>query len=280
MVTCTETDACAGTLGGFIGQNDGTIDPNSFWDTNTSGIPSTEGVGTDNTGDGANVYGETTATLQSAVDGTWDTKNVWAIVPGVSYPYLQWQTNGLTPQVISGTTLAASGASASGLNAALLINGDAIAPLVDMNSGANGYYYLLLAPATINHSQVLVYLTNGSEAGDAYVQNDNRSISGLTLKEGELRVRSSAADSAAIFAGLDTALGSASGPDFLYSAGSGFTPAANFLINDDASAFTLEFLDRSRVGPADAHYERFGHADERRYYCGLAERRQQWWRVI
>ncbi len=240
MVTCTASDACAGTLGGFIGQNDGAIDANSFWDVNTSGISSTNGVGTDNTGDGANVYGETTATLQSAVDNTWDTKSVWGIVPGVSYPYLQWQTNGYAPQVISGTTVAANGSVVSGLTAAVLLDGSSTAPLVDMNSGANGYYYVLLAPDTIYHDQVLVYLTNGAKAADAYIQNDNNSILGLTLKEGQLRVRSSATDTAAIFAGLDTALGSASGSDFLYSAGSGFDPGTNFYLNDSAADFTLD----------------------------------------
>ncbi len=238
MVTCTAGDTCTGTLGGFIGQNDGTIDWNSFWDTQTSGIQ-TQGIGTDNTGAGASLFGETTATLQSALPSTWDT-TVWGIVPGVSYPYLQWQTNGFTPQVISGTTVAANGNSVSGLNAGLLIDGSSVTPLVDMNSGANGYYYMLLAPGTISHSQVLLYLTNGSAAADAYVQNDNKSIAGLTLKEGQLHVRSLAADTAAILAGLDTALGSASGPEFLYSAGGGFTPGANFQITDSAAAFTVD----------------------------------------
>jgi filamentous hemagglutinin family protein len=239
MVTCAPTNTCVATLGGFVGQNDGTIDWNSFWDTDTSGIK-TQGIGTDNTGGSANVFGETTTTLQSALPSTWD-PTVWGIVADVSYPYLQWQTGGLTPQIISGTTLAANGSAVSGLNAGLLVNGTGTAPLADMNSGANGYYYMLLAPGTISNSgsQALVYLTNGL-AADAYVQNATKSIGQLTLKEGQLRVRSSASDSASILAGLNTALGSASGADFLYSAGSGFAPGANFLVADTAAAFTLD----------------------------------------
>ncbi len=47
----------------------------------------------------------------------------------------------------------------------LRVNGTVVTPLVTMSSGANGYYYLLLAPGTIasSGSDVLAYVTSSSE---------------------------------------------------------------------------------------------------------------------
>ncbi len=237
MVTCTATDACPGTLGGFIGKNDGTIDANSFWDTQTSGIPSV-GVGTDNTGQGANVYGETTTTLQAALDATWD-PSVWGIVSGISFPYLQWQTDGLTPQVIAGTIT--NGASTvSGQSVGAYIDGSADDVLVSAASGANGYYYVLLAPYSISSdSNVFAYLNGGGPVGNAFVQGATGSLTSLAIDEGQLEITSATGTASSVLTAMDAALGGATGFELLYTDASGFADDADVLIDDSANAFIV-----------------------------------------
>jgi hypothetical protein len=80
-------------VGGLVGRNFGTVS-NSFWDTQTSGQPTSSG-GT----------GKTTAQMKDittfsgagwnivavADSGTGNTDYIWNIVDDVTYPFLSWQ---------------------------------------------------------------------------------------------------------------------------------------------------------------------------------------------
>jgi filamentous hemagglutinin family protein len=225
-----------------------------YWDTGTSGITNTA-QGTGNKPNVAGITGSSTANLQAALDGTWST-GTWGIVAGKSYPYLLWQSPNGAPQVISGLVTAADGVTAqAGQTVAALIDGAQVSALVDMNSGANGYYYMLLAPGTISQSNgdVLAYLT-GATPGNAYTSAIN-SVTGFNIAENTLRVRSGASDTNALFYGMASALGKESGSDFLYSYGVAavfdrlfpskifnldFTSGISLTINDSASAFAID----------------------------------------
>jgi hypothetical protein len=64
----------------------------SFWDTQTSGEPN--GIGNTVLVGTLEVYGRTTAEMQmqsTFTDHGWDFVNIWEIVEGLSYPFLQWQ---------------------------------------------------------------------------------------------------------------------------------------------------------------------------------------------
>jgi hypothetical protein len=224
-------------LGALIGEDDSFDVQNAYWDTQTSGIGIHQGSG--DFPDEPGMMGETTFKLQHALP-VWFSSANWAILPGVSYPYLQWQFSG-TPDVISGKVLAANGVTTlAGLPIGLLIDGSSVSAAVDMMSGANGYYYLLLAPGTISGSgSLFAYLESGT-AGNTFVQDATQSILGATIQQGALRVLSDAADSNAILAGIDTALGASGGSQFLYASGGGFDSGTRLLVNDTAASFILD----------------------------------------
>jgi len=68
-------------VGGLLGENVGGVITDSYWDTETSGQPTSAG--------GA---GKTTAEMkQQTTFVDWDFVNIWAIEEGVSYPYFLWQ---------------------------------------------------------------------------------------------------------------------------------------------------------------------------------------------
>ncbi len=224
-------------IGGFVGDDtSGGGITNSYWDISTSGIGATQGAG--NITNDSGVTGKTTSGLQGALPGGFS-NTVWGTGTGL-YPYLLWQFSG-TPEAVAGFTVASNGKTdVSGLDVSLLVNGESVAPAIATSSGADGYYYLLLAPGTISNSgsPLFAYLTNGVP-GNAYVGNALGGDGALTIEEGQLRVKSGASSLTGLFRALNTALGGNTGADFLYSSASGVTPNVNLFISDSAANFNV-----------------------------------------
>jgi len=148
-------------VGGFIGDNNSKHISSSAWDVQTSGQASGIGGGTTSA---AQVTGATTAELQ---DGSFFAGNEWGQAAGL-FPYFLWQYPTGTPQAISGVAYKDDGetplaSTSSGIGyVSLMLNGE---NLGSISTGANGYYYLLLAPGTISDSAVLAYTTQNSATG-------------------------------------------------------------------------------------------------------------------
>ena len=190
-------------VGGLVGQVNGSSSIiNSYWDNQTSGQQNSAG-GT----------GLTTAQLQAGLQNGWDL-SVWAIVPGVSYPYLKWQVPAGTPQVVSGILYSDRGLTpvADG-HVAGLVNGTEFASLVTggaVRTGPNGYYYFLLAPGTIpgTNAQVLVYATNqGAITGATLRNNAPQDVHGLDIYGNYFRGITNVATLTQAHAGRDIAIG-------------------------------------------------------------------------
>ncbi|UYO55138.1 MBG domain-containing protein [Rhodopseudomonas palustris] len=203
------------SAGGLIGRKTSGTVTNSYWDTQTSGLSTSDG-GT----------GVTTATLQAALPSGWNTAT-WGIIAGVSYPFLKSFWSG-TPQVVSGTAYTNNGVTpASGGNVAVMVNGAAVG---SASAGANGYYNVLLAPGTIGSNSQLVSFTSGTNAGVSYVQNAAGSITGLNILGNTLVEQSAASTLSSISSGLAVAIGS-----------SGVSTAlANRWIVATGSSFTID----------------------------------------
>ncbi len=173
--------------GGLVGGNFGTV-TNSFWDTETSGQTTSAG-GT----------GRTTAQLQAALASGWGA-NGWAIVNGVSYPYLQWQVPNGTPQVVSGVAFSDRGVTPLvGARINGLVNGSDEGSLLTgggTHTGANGYYYFLLAPGTIPAANAQVIggaFVGGNLVGAVAYHNAPQSLANLNIYGGYLRTNTNAA---------------------------------------------------------------------------------------
>ena len=139
--------ASGGYAGGLVGTASQGSVANSYWNIQTSGQSASAG-GT----------GMTTAQLQGALPSGFG-NTLWATGAGL-YPYLLWQYPA-TPQAVSGTAYGAGGGTA--LNAgsvSVLANGAAEGTV---STGANGYYYELLAPGTISSggTAVVAYENGG-----------------------------------------------------------------------------------------------------------------------
>ncbi len=170
--------------------------------------------------------GKTTAALQSfEFADTHDFQNntLWGIVPGISYPYLCWQfggCGGATPQVVSGTVYQDQGATlaGAGITVAGLINGAPFNSVLTggaVATGANGYYYYLVAPNTIPvGGNVLTYAQNypvsGGTANGATLadQVTTGNATGLDIYANTLHEITSQAFNSTVQADLATALGS------------------------------------------------------------------------
>jgi filamentous hemagglutinin family protein len=217
-----------GYSGGLIAQNLGGTIAASYWDTQTTGQSTSNG--------GA---GLTTARLQSALPSGFSGGD-WAIVKGVSFPYLKWQVASGTPEVVSGTISAET--SDSDIEVDLRVNGKAVMPLVTMSSGANGYYYELLAPGTISHtgSDVLAYLKVNSGHANTVYQNAKGSLAGFNLIADTLTVTSSAKSETALLAAIEKALGSNGGSDLLFDSAGAFTSGIDLNLDLSTAAFSID----------------------------------------
>ena len=119
---------------GLIGFTAGAVS-NSYWDTQTSGLP-TSGGGT----------GQTTAQLQGALPSGFDA-NIWGTGPGL-YPYLKWQyPNGI--QAITGTASTANGAGVAAGASLNFYKAGRQLNAAPIHGGANGYYYFPVPANTV-----------------------------------------------------------------------------------------------------------------------------------
>jgi len=199
---CYSTGAVLGnaTRGGLVGEKGSSSASinNSYWNKDTSGR-TTSAAGT----------GRTTAQmLQQGGYSGWNFDSTWAIVEGVSYPYLGWQFSG-APQVVSGTLDVTGGGKA--VRAA--VNGTLLAKTL---TGANGFYYFALPGNSVPSGGVLLTYVDGSatQATAVYLSGGGH-ITGLGLYSGTLTVGS--AGGAVSNATLATAKGGLADDDILYS---------------------------------------------------------------
>jgi filamentous hemagglutinin family protein len=165
----------AGGIGGLIGYS-GSV-TNGYWDSDTSGLGG----------------GSTTAQLQAGLPTGFDPA-VWSIVPGESYPYLNWQFVTGTPQVVSGTVRNGSGGVVSGTAVSGLLGSAPLASALTgggVTSGANGYYYFLLAPDTLDDSQVLTYYGSAGNGGATYQDAVSGALQNLDITRNVLAVTTS-----------------------------------------------------------------------------------------
>lgn len=236
--------AAGGETGGLVGNVDGgsvTV-TNSYWDKLTTGQTTSASSPSGN--------GLTTTALQGSLQTGLD-DGAFGIVAGVTYPYLTWQVPSGTLQVLAGTVYAPNGtAPAAGQSVSALVAGAPTTPLVAMDSGADGYYYLLFPSDTIGRnirgarglptegSSVFAYLTSGLP-GNSYAGYMAGGDGALNIDQDRLTVRTEAANTADLLTDLDNAVGSASGADFLYTASGGFAPNTSFYIADQTATFTI-----------------------------------------
>ncbi len=225
-------------VGGFAGENSGSLS-HVYWDTDTSGTLT--GVAKSVSGASGSATSASTQSLQAGLNTSWST-SIWGIDAGVSYPYLLWQAPSGTPEVVAG--IVANGATpVSGASVGLSIGGTVASPLAAASSGANGYYYLLLAPGTIPNSngQVLAYISGGTTSpGNAFYQDATGSLTNLGIQEGEIAITSDQSTASGMMADLNTAVGSGTGSQFLYTQTRGFSSDIEAVIDDTATSFTID----------------------------------------
>ncbi len=145
------------SVGGLVGKNVGGAITDAYWDTGTTGQSSSAGG-----------LGMTTAQLQ-AVLPTFQNPGNWGIVAGKSYPYLCFEFAGctVTPQVVSGVVYSDQAGvtpAAGGLIVDALLNGAALNSAQTggaVATGANGYYYYLLASGSIPANGAVLTYSNG-----------------------------------------------------------------------------------------------------------------------
>ena len=116
----------------------------------TSGQSS--GIGADNNAQSGNVTGLTTAQLQGALPGGFS-NTVWGTGTDL-FPYFLWQYPGAPPQAVSGFAESSADNPAAGAQVAIYTGGNLLTGST-VSSGANGYFYELLAPGTITASTKL-----------------------------------------------------------------------------------------------------------------------------
>lgn len=218
------------TVGGLSGGSGEDV-TDGFWDTQTSGVKSSQ-EGT----------GMTTAQLQAALPSGFD-NTVWAILPKTSFPYLILQTDSFatgkstgTPEVISGTI---SGESVnSGIHVGVRVNGQTIVPLAYTSSGANGYYYELVAGGTMSSaSDVLAFTRSGTDA-NRFEQLAKGSLTGFNLIANSLIVVGSATTETSLLSAMEKALGSNTA-DALYTSGGSFTSGIDLDLDLSGSSFSI-----------------------------------------
>jgi hypothetical protein len=215
----------AGAVGGLIGANPGTISA-GYWDTQTTGqSKSADGVG------------RTTAQLQADLQAGFSSAD-WTIVADKSFPYLKWQVRSGAPQIVSGTISGEK--SDAGVDVLLRVNGKLVTALVTMSSGANGYYYELLALGSISHSgsDVLAYLTEGKPANNAY-NSAKGSLTGFNLAANTLKIEGSAASETVLLSAIEKALG-ANSSDTLYTHNGQFTSGIDLNLDLSAVSFKID----------------------------------------
>ncbi len=233
-------------VGGLIGRDDllGSI-TNAYWDKQTSGITDpTAGAGDISNDSG--ITGLTTAQLQGAslVSLGFD-PTVWGTGTGL-YPYFLWQypAAGGTPLAISGTAYTDAGVTPlSAGTVSLLVDGGTQGTV---SSGANGYYYFLLAPGSLNESQALAYTSGGAALGE----NLSTPFSGLNIYANALNVFTNASNYSIAGGHLHDALGSGNPTVASFVAG-----LPDYNVTSSAASFTVDTapdFSHGNIGIADS----------------------------
>ncbi len=163
----------ASSGGGLVGLSEtGATVTDGYWDTQTTGKAKSAGGGT----------GLTTSQLQSGLPAGFSGA-IWGTAAGL-YPYLKWQFSG-TPQAIAGIAFTDGGVTPLASTSAGpgyvygLVDGNSIG---SVSTGANGYFYFLVAPATISGggSAVLAYTEQNSTNG-ATLESATATLKGLKI---------------------------------------------------------------------------------------------------
>ena len=160
----------ASDVGGFVGLSDdgASAITSSYWNTETSGQAS--GLGDTSGGD---VTGLTTAELQGTLPAGFS-NTVWATGTNL-YPYFSWLYPG-GAKAVSGIAYSDAGATALvGANVSAISGGSLLG---SAGTGANGYYYILAAPGSIDTSGALAYLDGESTQAAAF--SDDVAATGVT----------------------------------------------------------------------------------------------------
>ncbi len=219
-----------GNLGGLVGSNAGTI-TDGYYDAGTTGRP----LGTQ--ADGS--VGETTAALQAALP-TFVNPGNWGIVPGETYPYLAYQFPGSAPQVISGVVYTGSNensaAAGAGIAVSALVDGSAVNSAETAGTvatGANGYYYYLLAPGTIPAGGNVLTYVDGALQGAALVDQSTGNANAAAIYANTLHIVTPAATYSTVQSDLAAAVGNSA------TAANLVNGLANLTI-DAASSFTID----------------------------------------
>ena len=225
----------AGRVGGLIGTNDASTVAASYWDTQTSGQPST-GIGSDNNSQSGNVIGRTTAQLQGALPAGFSA-TAWRTGTGL-YPYLSWKfAAGTTPQTVTGIATRADGTALSGVTIAGTVDGTAFADGT-VTSGANGYYYFVMKQGTIaSGNGVFTSIAADALKANSYLQSAAGSVANLDLRAGTLNVTTNATSLSAVAAGLAGVVGSTATSDLMFTTPSNvLTPKSSTGVSIAASA--------------------------------------------
>lgn len=157
--------------GGLVARDESGTVINSYWDTKKSGVENSAG------GESRESSYMTSADfLEDFTDAS-----PFMIVDGISYPYLAWQTQGDTAQVIAGHFEAASKGSHTNQLIQGLVDGEDLTSLLgDVYTYADGSYYFLLADQTLRGDKFTpktqVALFTNDYAGVSFYENMNDSM--------------------------------------------------------------------------------------------------------
>ncbi|MDO8290315.1 MAG: GLUG motif-containing protein [Parvibaculum sp.] len=206
--TGTVTGATPSRRGGLVGLVQGGSVQYGYWDMQTSGMSYGIGVGAV-----AGITGLTTAELQGALPAGFDNA-VWGTGAGL-YPYFYrtYALLGGTPQSVSGIVYSDGGTTAlADAQVGAASNG---AYLGGARTGANGYYYILTAPGSVDATGALAWLDG--EATEAAAFRDTATaagVSGLDIYGSSLHLIASAPSLTDTIANLTTAIGAYVDSDF------------------------------------------------------------------
>lgn len=234
--TGTVTGATPSRRGGLVGLVQGGSVQYGYWDMQTSGMSYGIGVGAV-----AGITGLTTAELQGALPAGFDNA-VWGTGAGL-YPYF-YRTYALldgTPQSVSGIVYSDGGTTA--LADAQVGAASDGAYLGGARTGANGYYYILTAPGSVDATGALAWLDG--EATEAAAFRDTATVagvSGLDIYGSSLHLIASAPGLTDTIANLVTAIGAYvdSDFDFISTTASSVTTGAGGLYLDADDGYVLD----------------------------------------
>ncbi|MFZ3308599.1 MAG: filamentous hemagglutinin N-terminal domain-containing protein, partial [Xanthobacteraceae bacterium] len=221
-------------LGGLVGDQASHTITASYFDNQTTGTSSAFGYNTNS----QTATGESTATLQAALPGSWST-SIWTIQAGQTFPYFTWYTPTVS-YTISGTVYLTYGGTAAvgaGVSVYDLVNGTALVSSVQTN--ASGQYTFTLSSALSAGSQVIAYVGSGTSGGVAFQESASGSVSGLNIYE--TYVAQNAASSSTSLSTVTSDFATAKGANTIPTPGNMAVniAAASFAINQAVSTGTL-----------------------------------------